>query len=114
MPLISVIMGVYNSDPVKLTAAVNSVLNQSVGDIELIIYNDGSDNVTGKILKGFTDRRVKIICSTENKGLAVALNACIDAAEGKTIQLVSEICRFVSVCAKTHEQVVILILTVLS
>ena len=44
MPLISVIMGVYNSDPVKLTAAVNSVLNQSVGDIELIIYNDGSDN----------------------------------------------------------------------
>ena len=85
MPLISVIMGVYNSDPGKLTAAVNSVLNQSVGDIELIIYNDGSDNVTGKILKGFTDRRVKIISSTENKGLATALNACIDVAEGKYI-----------------------------
>lgn len=85
MPLISVIMGVHNSDPSKLIAAVNSVLSQSARDIELIIYNDGSDNGTDKILKSFTDSRIKLIGSAENKGLAAALNACIDVAQGKYI-----------------------------
>lgn len=85
MPLISVIMGVYNSDPAKLTAAVDSVLNQSVRDIEFIIYNDGSNNETDRILSSFTDSRVRLIGSGENKGLAAALNACIDAAKGKYI-----------------------------
>ena len=61
MPLISVIMGVYNSEPEKLKAAVESVLTQSVSDIELIICNDGSDNGTDKVLEGISDNRLKII-----------------------------------------------------
>ena len=85
MPLISVIMGVYNSDPEKLKAAVESVLTQSVSDIELIICNDGSDNGTDKVLEGIPDNRLKIITFTENRGLAMALNACIEAATGKYI-----------------------------
>lgn len=85
MPLISVIMGVYNSDPEKLKAAVESVLTQSVSDIELIICNDGSDNGTDKVLEGISDNRLKIITFTENRGLAMALNACIEAATGKYI-----------------------------
>ena len=44
MPLISVIMGVHNSDPDMLLSAVRSVLSQSVSDIELIICDDGSEN----------------------------------------------------------------------
>ena len=44
MPLISVIMGVHNSDSDMLLSAVRSVLSQSVSDIELIICDDGSEN----------------------------------------------------------------------
>lgn len=85
MPLISVIMGVYNSNPDKLIKAVSSVLSQSVSDIELIICNDGSENGIEKTLESITDSRVKIITFDENKGLAAALNACIDTAQGKYI-----------------------------
>lgn len=85
MPLISVIMGVHNSDPEKLKAAIESVLTQSISDIELIICNDGSDNGTDKVLKGISDSRLRIITFAENQGLAAALNACIEAATGDYI-----------------------------
>lgn len=85
MPLISVIMGVHNSDPDMLLSAVRSVLSQSVSDIELIICDDGSENDIEKMLDGIKDSRVKLISFKENKGLAAALNACIDVASGKYI-----------------------------
>lgn len=85
MPLVSVIMGVHNSEPEKLKAAVGSVLSQSVSDIEFIICDDGSDNGTGRLLSEISDGRVKIITFKENRGLAAALNACIDIAQGKYI-----------------------------
>lgn len=86
MPLISVIMGIYNSDPKKLINAVNSVLGQSVSDIELIICDDGSKNdISDTLDKICRDSRVKLIRNEENMGLAAALNACLDAATGKFI-----------------------------
>ena len=57
MPLISVIMGVHNSDPDMLLSAVGSVLSQSVSDIELIICDDGSENDIEKILDSIKDSR---------------------------------------------------------
>jgi len=85
MPLISVIMGVHNSETDMLLSAVGSVLSQSVSDIELIICDDGSENGIGKTLDSIKDSRVKLISFEENKGLAAALNACIDVASGKYI-----------------------------
>ena len=85
MPLISVIMGVHNSNPDMLLSAVRSVLSQSVSDIELIICDDGSENDIEKTLGSIKDSRVKLISFKENKGLAAALNACIDVASGKYI-----------------------------
>lgn len=86
MPLISVIMGIYNSDEQKLINAVNSVLIQSVSDIELIICDDGSTKDINDTLNEICrDSRVKLIRFDENKGLAAALNACLDAAKGEYI-----------------------------
>ena len=86
MPLISVIMGIYNSDEQKLINAVNSVLSQSVSDIELIICDDGSTKGISDMLNEICrDSRVKLIRFDENKGLAAALNACLDAAKGEYI-----------------------------
>ena len=78
-------MGVHNSDPDMLLSAVRSVLSQSVSDIELIICDDGSENDIEKMLDGIKESRVKLISFKENKGLAAALNACIDVASGKYI-----------------------------
>ena len=75
-------MGVHNSDSDMLLSAVRSVLSQSVSDIELIICDDGSENDIEKMLDGIKDSRVKLIFFKENKGLAAALNACIDVASG--------------------------------
>ncbi len=95
-------MGVYNC-PDRLTAerSVNSVLNQSFRDIELIICDDGSDNGTDQWLKALarTDKRIRLIRRSRNKGLASALNRCISLSQGEFIARqdiddISEITRF--------------------
>ena len=61
MPLISVIMGVYNSRPEMLERAVSSLLNQTFSDFELIICDDGSNEQTKRQLKALpADSRIKI------------------------------------------------------
>lgn len=85
---ISVIMGVYNiTREEELYHAVNSILNQTFQQLELIICDDGSDVATKKLLGeiGKTDDRIIVIYNDENKGLASALNQCIQRAQGKYI-----------------------------
>lgn len=86
MPLISVIMGVYNSGREPLLRAVSSVLSQTLSDFELIICDDGSDVQTKAVLSELPqDDRIRIIENKDNAGLAAALNACIDIARGEFI-----------------------------
>lgn len=86
MPLISVIMGVYNSDEEQLLKAVQSILSQTLSDFELIICDDGSDKHTKAVLAELPqDSRIKIVENKENAGLAQSLNACIDIASGEFI-----------------------------
>lgn len=87
MPLISVIMGVHNSRPDLFKKAVGSVLSQTEGDFEFIICDDGSNDITKDMLKetALTDGRIKLITLPENKGLAEALNSCLDKARGDFI-----------------------------
>lgn len=85
--MISVIMGVFNSKPEMLKKAVQSVLSQTEQDIELIICDDGSDTATKDLLCNIShaDSRIKVITHSENKGLAAALNTCLDNASGEYI-----------------------------
>ncbi len=87
MPLISVIMGVHNSNEAMLKKAVESVISQTERDFELLICDDGSDEKTKKLLQEIsaTDKRIKILTLPENKGLAEALNASLDIACGEFI-----------------------------
>lgn len=88
MPEISVIMGVYNQlNKEVLLGAVNSILNQTIRDIEFIIYDDGSCSEAADILKEIAalDKRIILIGQEQNHGLAFSLNACIDKARGKYI-----------------------------
>jgi len=85
MPLVSVVMSVYNSEK-YVSRAIESILNQTFKDFEFIIINDGSQDNTLDILKEYEnkDNRIKII-DQENKGLTKSLNIGIKAAKGKYI-----------------------------
>ena len=87
-PLISVIMGVYNQwNTEALERAVRSVLCQSLGDFEFIIWDDGSEGEAALALKKLPEKDARIILAgrDENRGLAFSLNECIKLAKGKYI-----------------------------
>ena len=80
--LVSIIMPAYNSEK-YISSAIESVLNQTYTNFELIVVNDGSTDNTIDILKKYSDR---IICiSQRNKGAAFARNNGILAARGEYI-----------------------------
>lgn len=83
---ISVVTAVYNGE-VYLTEAVESILNQTCGNFEYVIVNDGSRDGTKEILDGLADPRVRVIHLEQNSGAANALNTGIKAARGRWIAL---------------------------
>lgn len=84
MPLISVLMPVYNVE-VYLAEAIESILNQTLGDFELIILDDGSPDGSGDVAKTFTDKRIIYHRNEVNLGLANNLNVGLKMAKGKYI-----------------------------
>lgn len=88
MPIISVIVPIYNTH-LYLTRCVDSILNQTFKDIEIILVNDGSTDISGAICDEYalSDNRIRVI-HKENGGLSSARNAGIDLAVGKYIAFV--------------------------
>lgn len=86
MTAVSVVMPVYNG-ALYLKEAIESVLNQTFGDFEFIIVNDGSTDESAAIIQEYEKRDPRIICidRKENKKLAYSLNEGLKAAKGKYI-----------------------------
>jgi len=82
-PLVSVLLPVRNGMP-YLREAIESLVNQSFGNFELIVINDGSTDGTAAFLEGIGDPRVRVIASS-GAGLAAALNAGLAEARGRYI-----------------------------
>lgn len=87
-PFFTIIMAVYNSQAF-LTDAIESVLNQSWTDIELILVNDGSSDNSSDICKRFKqiDKRISYI-EKKNEGVAIARNRALDIACGQYVLFV--------------------------
>ena len=85
-PKISLIMSVYNGED-YLSEAIESVLNQTFKDFELIVINDCSTDGTSEILNRFAqiDSRVKVHNNEVNLRLPSSLNKAISLAQGKYI-----------------------------
>ena len=85
-PKISLIMSVYNGED-YLSEAIESVLNQTFEDFELIVINDCSTDSTGEILSKYSqlDSRVKVHTNEVNLRLPSSLNKAISYAQGKYI-----------------------------
>jgi glycosyltransferase involved in cell wall biosynthesis len=81
-PIITIAMPFYNS-AATLELSIRSILNQSYGNFELLLCDDGSDDLGLEIARSFDDPRV--ICWSDGRRLRLAarLNQCIDRARGK-------------------------------
>lgn len=83
-PLFSVIMPVYNRET-SIQAAIDSVLNQSDTNYELIIIDDASTDQTINVVKDYNHPKIRLIQSIQNQGPAAARNSGIKAAKGALI-----------------------------
>ncbi|MFY0714756.1 glycosyltransferase family 2 protein [Seonamhaeicola sp. NFXS20] len=83
-PLISVVLPVYNVAPF-IKEALDSVLNQTVQDFEVLVIDDCSTDDTLKVVKDFKDDRIRIIEKQQNKGLIDSLNIGFKEAKGAYI-----------------------------
>ncbi len=81
-PVISVGMPVRNN-AATLGLAVRSILNQSYGEIELLLIDDGSTDGTLDVMRGFDDSRVRVISDGESLGLPTRLNQAVAFASGE-------------------------------
>jgi glycosyltransferase involved in cell wall biosynthesis len=82
-PLVSVVVPAYNAAR-TLRAAVESILLQTVGDLEVIVVDDGSEDDTAEVARAIDDPRVRVI-SQANAGASAARNAGICRARGQYV-----------------------------
>jgi glycosyltransferase involved in cell wall biosynthesis len=85
-PVVSVVIPVHNRHDL-LTAAVNSILEQSVQDFELIIVDDGSSPRIEPGMLRESDRRIRIVRHETSKGAGAARNSGVAAATGEFLAL---------------------------
>lgn len=83
-PLISIIMPVYNCGDF-INQAIDSILDQSFSDFELLIINDGSFDETERIVLAFRDKRIKYHRLDRNTGNYHARNIGLKVAKGKYV-----------------------------
>jgi glycosyltransferase involved in cell wall biosynthesis len=85
-PKVSIVIPCYNRER-YLGLAIQSVLNQTYTDFELIIVDDGSTDASLQIAEQFAseDSRVKVIAQEQNQGVALTLKKGFDIAQGEFI-----------------------------
>jgi succinoglycan biosynthesis protein ExoO len=86
-PKVSVIMPAYNAER-TLPEAINSVLNQTFSDLELIVCNDASTDGTSSILVNITDKRLRVIKNSVNLGPGLSRDKAIDISRGERIAFI--------------------------
>ena len=83
-PLVSVIMSMRNGASTA-GAAVRSVLQQTLADLELIVIDNGSSDQSAAIVAAFDDARVRLIREANTMVLAARLNQAVALARGEFI-----------------------------
>ena len=88
LPLISIIMPIYNADKF-LAKSLDSILNQSFQEYELILLNDGSKDKTIEVIKEYSkkDKRVKYIHFSRNFGKEAAMLAGLKLSTGDYVAI---------------------------
>ena len=72
-PLVSVVLPTYNR-AYTISRAIDSVLNQTYSNLELIVVDDGSNDDTRVVVESINDKRIKYIRNSKSTGAAFARN----------------------------------------
>lgn len=88
-PLVSVIMPAYNGEK-YIGDAIESVLDQSYDNFELIIVEDKSTDSTLEVIQRYKDSRLFLYLNSENRGIAYSTNRGIAKSKGKYIALLDD------------------------
>jgi glycosyltransferase involved in cell wall biosynthesis len=84
MPLVSVLLATRN-DAEFLPDALESMLRQTVADLELLVVDDTSSDGTPELLAAMADPRLKVLRNDEQAGLAASLNRALEEAQGQYV-----------------------------
>lgn len=84
--LITIVINVYNREK-YIKKCLDSIVNQTYKNLEILIVDDGSTDNTVKICKSYKDKRIRII-SGKNTGISLARNVGIDNAKGNYLYYV--------------------------
>jgi glycosyltransferase involved in cell wall biosynthesis len=84
LPLVSVLMSVHD-DARFVREAVESVLRQTLTDLELVVVDDASTDATPELLSSVGDPRLRLMRNDERSGLAASLNRGLETAQGRYV-----------------------------
>lgn len=85
IPRVSVLLPAYNRAD-YLPEAVNSALNQTLAEIEVLVVDDGSTDATAQVIREISDERVRYIYQ-DNRGVSAALNTAWRAARAEYVAM---------------------------
>lgn len=88
-PLVSVIMPSYNSEKF-IGEAIESVLEQTYENWELIIIEDASADHSQEVIHAYKDERIRLLCNEVNRGISESTNRGIEESRGKYIALLDD------------------------
>lgn len=98
-PTVSVLIPAYNTREDYLREAVESILNQTFSDFELIIINDSPENTKiDSIIASYSDPRIRYYRNEQNLGISPTRNKLIDLAKGEFLAIMDHD----DICAPTR------------
>lgn len=83
-PTVSIVMPVYNGEE-YIGLAIESIINQTYQDWELVIVNDGSTDKTEDVVRSFEDKRIKLLTNSTNKFISYSLNRGVEFSGSKYV-----------------------------
>lgn len=105
---ISVLIPVYNTKR-TLARCLDSVLGQTLKDIEIICVDDGSDGETKAALRAYAERdgRIRVLTHAENRGLLYARKTAVEAASARFCMILDSDDEFVpNACERAYREIV--------
>ena len=87
--LVSVVMPAYNGEK-YIADAIESIINQSYTEWELIIVDDASIDNTLDVIKKYKDDRISLYINDKNRGISYSTNLAISKSNGKYIALLDD------------------------
>jgi len=84
-PIVSVVMPVLNPHPVYFRQAVESILNQTLQDWELVIVEDPSPRSAAEILKDYPDPRIRHFVNPQRTSLVQQLNRGLQETQAELV-----------------------------